>query len=354
MKAALIGLPQSGKSTLFAAITGHSPLSGQTGQEHLASVKVPDERLKVLAKMYNPPKITHATLEFVDFPGFSLATPQGQSEFKRHAANLRTCDVLVAVLRAFDSAAVPAYRDRVDPAADLAELRTELVFADLEILTNRIDRLHKQMTKPTSTHDHDRRELALLERCKEALEQDRPLSSVTQSDEEKQMLKTYAFLTQRPLAVVVNVNEGDLKKPPKLDTKDLAHLLVLSAEIEAEIAQLDPADRPAFLADIGISEPALDSLVRTCYETVGYISFITVGEDEVRAWSVQKGATAVEAAGKVHTDIARGFIRAETVAYDDLVAAGDMKRAKAAGKVRQEGKGYVVKDGDVILFKFNV
>jgi GTP-binding protein YchF len=354
MKAALIGLPQSGKSTLFTAITGHSPAPAQTGQEHIASVKVPDPRLDVLARMFKPDRITQATLEFVDFPGFSLATPQGQGEFRRHAANLRTCDVLVAVVRAFSNPDVPPYRDRIDPAADLAELHTELVFADLEVVTGRMDRLKKQIAKPTSTREHDRRELALLERCQTALESDRALSGVTQFEEDRQTLKSFSFLTHRPLVVVINVDETDLGKPPPLRREDLAHVLTLSAPIEAEIAQLDAADRAVFLADLGITEPASDNLIHACYRAMGLISFLTVGDNEARAWSIPAGLTAVEAAGKVHTDMARGFIRAETVAFDDLAAAGDMKAAKAHGKVRLEGKGYVVKDGDVILFRFNV
>jgi len=354
MKAALIGLPQSGKSTLFTAITGHVPPPAQAGQEHLASVKVPDPRLDVLAKMYKREKIVPATLEFVDFPGFTLTTPQGQGEFRRHVASLRTCDVIVAVIRAFENPNVPAYRNRVDPAADLSELRTELGFADLEVASARIERLRKQIAKPTPSQEHDKRELALLERCQEALEADRPLSGVTQNDEERQVLRSFAFLTQRPLVVVMNVNESDVNKPVPINRQDLAHLVVLSAPIEAEIAQLDPEDRPAFLADIGIAEPALDSLVHACYKAMGLLSFLTIGEHEVRAWSLSAGSTALEAAGKVHTDMARGFIRAETVAYDDLIAAGDMKTAKAAGKVRLEGKSYIVKDGDVILFRFNV
>ncbi len=354
MKAALIGLPQSGKSTLFTAITGHTPPPGQMIQEHLASLKVPDPRLGILAEMYKPERVVPATLDLIDFPGFSLTTPQGQAEFRRHAANVRTCDALVAVVRAFQNEGVPPYRDRIDPAADLAELRTEIVFADLEVVTTRIEKLQKQITKPIPTQEHDKRELVVLERCREALEKDQPILAVGQNEEERAMLRSYSFLTQRPLVVVVNVNEGDIGKPVPLAEKYLANMLVLSAPIESEIAQLDPADRPAFLSDLGIAEPALDVLVRAVYDAVGLVSFLTVGEDEVRAWSVRKGSNAVEAAGKVHTDIARGFIRAETVAYTDLIAAGDMKGAKAHGKVRLEGKNYIVQDGDVILFRFNV
>ena len=354
MKVALIGLPQSGKTTLFAAVTGQPSDPAQMGQEHAAVVKVPDPRLQVLADLHGLDRTVQATLDFVDFPGSSLETPHGQAEFRRHVANMRTCDALVAVLRAFESDAAPPYRDRVDPAEDLEELRAELVFADLEVATGRIDRLRKQVTKPTPTQDHDKKELALLERCAEALENDRTISGLLQVEEERQMVRNFAFLTQRPLVVALNVNETDLDKPPSLQCDDAAEVLSLSAEIEAEIAQLDPADRPAFLADLGVAEPALESLVHACYGALGLISFLTVGKDEVRAWAIPAETPAIEAAGKVHTDIARGFIRAETIPYDDLADAGDMKTAKAAGKVRLEGKSYIVQDGDVILFRFNV
>jgi len=354
MKVALIGLPQSGKTTLFSAITGQAPSPSQIGQEHIAVVKVPDPRLQVLADMHKLDRTVPATLDFVDFPGASLATPHGQAEFRRHVANMRTCDALVAVLRAFDSDSIPPYRDRIDPAADLEELRAELVFADLEVVTGRIERLRTQVTKPTPAQEQDRHELALLERCQEALENDRPVSGALASDEERQMVRNFAFLTQRPLVLVVNVSEADLGQPPSLQCDDAAVVLALSAEIEAEIAQLDEADRPEFLADLGITEPARDSLIHACYQALGLLSFLTVGKDEVRAWAIAADTPAIEAAGKVHTDIARGFIRAETIPYDDLAEAGDMKTAKAAGKVRLEGKTYIVQDGDVILFRFNV
>ncbi len=354
MRVALIGLPQSGKTTLFSAVTGQEVSPAQMGQEQMAVVKVPDARLPVLADMYHPERIVHATLDFVDFPGIALNTPQGQSEFRRHAANMRNADALVVILRQFASDASPPYRERLDPSADLAELTTELYLADLEVATNRVERLRKQVTKPTPTQEQDKRELALLERCQEALENEKPISSVIHADEEAGVIKSYAFLTLKPWVLVVNVNESDLGEGVDLAGVGDAVVLTLSAEIEAEIAQLDEADRADFMADLGIAEPARDQLVRGCYDALGLISFLTVGDDEVRAWTIPQGTTAVEAAGKIHSDIARGFIRAETVTYEDLTDAGDMKAAKAAGNVRLEGKSYVVQDGDVINFRFNV
>lgn len=354
MKFALVGPPQSGKSTLFCAITGQAPDPAYGGVERRAVVKVPDARLDFLAGIYKPRKYTEATLEFLDIPGISLEDAHGQAEFRRCMADLRTCDGLVAVVRAFKSDAVVAYRNRVDPKADLDELHAELLFADLEQVTNRIDKLEKQSGKPSKTQEADKRELALMQRIRTLLESEKPVSDAVHNDEESKIVSSFGFLTQKPLMVVVNVAEADLAKPPPFEHATARATIALSAEIEAEIAQLSAEDRPAFMADLGLGEPARNRLIRTCYEAVGLISFLTAGEEEVRAWTIRRGMSAVEAAGKIHSDIARGFIRAETVAFADLKAGGDMKGAKAAGKVRLEGKTYIVQDGDVILFRFGV
>lgn len=355
MKIALIGPPQSGKTTLFRAVTGQADEPTHGIQERVAVVKVPDTRLDFLAKLYNPKKFTPASIEFVDVPGFSQITAAQQAEFRRHIPNLKLCDGLVAVVRAFENPDVPPYRDRVNPRADLDELYSELIFADLETTANRIERLEKSLTKPTKTHEQEKRELAFLQRCREALESERPLSDVAGSDEDRKLVKGFRFLTQMPIVVVTNVSDRDAANPPLVEFPLARAVVGLCANNEAEIAQLDPADRQAFLDDLGVKEPARDRLIRACYEAVGLISFLTCGPDEVRAWSIPKGTPAVEAAGKIHTDIARGFIRAETVGYDDFFAAkGDMKIAKANGKIRLEGKTYVVHDGDIIYFRFNV
>ncbi len=354
MKIAFVGPPQSGKTTLFRAVTGlfEDPTHGMG--EHVAVVKVPDPRLDFLAALYKPKKYTPATIEVVDVPGFSQVTAQQQAEFRRHIPSLKLCDGLVAVVRAFDNPLVPAYRDRVDPKADLEELHAELIFADLETVANRIERLEKALTKPTKTHDQEKRELAVLQRCRDALENEKPLSDVVTTDEEQKLVRGFRFLTQMPLVVVVNVSDRDAAAPALFGYPHASAMVGLCANTEAEIAQLDPGDRQAFLDDLGVKEPAKDRLVRACYDALGLISFLTYGEDEVRAWSIRRGTVAVDAAGEIHSDLARGFIRAETVAFEDLKAAGDMKAAKAAGKVRLEGKTYVVQDGDCILIKFNV
>ncbi len=354
MKIAFVGPPQSGKSTLFRAVTGQPAGAHPAMGEQLAAVKVPDKRLDVLEKLYKPKKYTEATMDVLDVPGFSHETSAQQNEFRKALPSIRQCDALVAVLRAFDSDSVQPYRNRVDPKADLDELLTELLFCDLETVTTRIEKLEKALTKPTKTHDLEKRELELMNRLRKTLEAEQPITAALESDDERKALASFAFLTELPLIVLINVNESQAAAPPPFSYEHARANIALCADTEEQIAQLEPADRQAFLEDLGVKEPARDRLIQACYDAVGLISFLTCGEDEVRAWSIRRGSDAVEAAGKIHTDIARGFIRAETVAYDDLVAAGDMKSAKFANKVRLESKHYIVQDGDVINFRFNV
>ncbi|GMV96002.1 MAG: redox-regulated ATPase YchF [Phycisphaerae bacterium] len=353
MRIAFIGPLSSGKSTLFRAVTGQQAAGHHAG-EQLAAVKVPDNRLDWLAERYHPRKYTEATLECLDVPGFSQETAALQAEFRKSLPSIRKCDALVAVVRAFDNPSVPPYRNRVDARADLDELIAELIFCDLEAVATRIERLEKSLKKPTKTHEAEKKELELMHRLQAALEAERPVAGAVQTDDERRMLAGFQFLTELPLIAVINVNESQAAASPPFEFPAARATLSLCAETEAQIAQLEPADRRAFLEDLGVKESARDRLIRTCYDAVGLISFLTCGEDEVRAWPIRKGTTAVDAAGKIHSDLARGFIRAETVGWADLVAAGDMKAARAAGKVRLEGKTYVVQDGDVINIRFSV
>ena len=353
MRIAFIGPTQSGKSTLFRAVTGQETASHHTG-EQLAVVKVPDQRLDWLAAKYNPKKYTEATIECLDVPGFSQETAAGQSEFRKSLPSIRKCDALVAVVRAFDNASVQSYRNRIDARADLDELVSELIFCDLEAVTTRVDRLEKGLKKPTKTHEQDKKELELMQRLQKALESEQPVASVIHSDEERKMLAGFQFLTELPLISVINVGEDKAAAAPPFEHAAAKATISLCAETEAQIAELEPADRKVFLEDLGLKESARDRLIRTCYDTVGLISFLTAGEDEVRAWPILKGTNAVDAAGKIHSDLARGFIRAETVGWQDLITLGDMKAAKAAGKIRLEGKTYIVQDGDVINIRFSV
>lgn len=356
MRVALVGPPLSGKSTLFAAVAeaggSHVDLS-RPDQPHLAVVKVPDERLTWLAEHYQPKKVTPAELEFLDLPGLDLRDEASRRQSRQHWAAMRQSDMLVFVLRAFEDPSAPAYRDRVDPAADLDELLAEMLFADLEQVTNRIEKLEVAVRKPTPRREEHQRELAVMQRLRDALEEEQPISSAVQSEAEDKLIRSFAFLSQKPMLVVLNVSEDDAGEP---GPEELAGLqcVQLSARIEEEIAQLDEAERQEFMSDLGLETSARDRLIRACYRSLQLISFLTVGEDECRAWTVPAGTTAVEAAEEIHSDIARGFIRAETVSYEDLRRAGEMKTARSQGTIRLEGKAYQVQDGDVINFRFNV
>ena len=352
MKAALIGLPQSGKSTVFSAVTGAAPDPYAPPEPRHAVVKISDVRLDYLTKLEKPKKYTEATINFVDIPGVALDDPKGRDDWRRLLPEIRQAEVLVVVVREFDNPSVPAYRQRVDAKADLAIVWDELVFADLEAVTNRVEKLGKSLHKPTKTQDADKREHALLLKCQAALEASEPLSNVISHDERRQV-SSFAFVTDKPIVVVRNISEDAETTDDVWDVPHAEAVMTLKAEMESEIAQLPPEDRPAFMEEMGLAESALDRLIKTCYEACGLISFLTMGPEEVRAWTIRRGATAVEAAGKIHTDLARSFIRAETVAFDDLVAHKDMKGAKAAGRVRKEGKTYVVQDGDVMLILAN-
>ncbi len=356
MRVAMIGPPLSGKSTLFAAVAeaggSHVDLS-RPDQPHLAVVKVPDERLIWLGEQYSPKKITPAELEFLDLPGMDLSSEAGRNRAKAHWADMRQSDMLVFVVRAFESTAVPAHRDRVDAAADVEELLAEMLFADLEQVIARIEKLEVSIRKPTVKQDEQKREMELMQRLRDALEAEKSINDAISNETEAKLIRSFAFLSQKPVLVVSNCSEADAVKegPQQINAQPC---IQLSAEIEEELAELSPEDRGDFLKDLGLQSPARDRLIKACYKAMNLVSFLTVGQDECRAWTVPAGTEAPEAAGHIHTDIARGFIRAETVAYEDLHEAGDMKGAKAAGKVRLEGKHYVVQDGDVINFRFNV
>ena len=356
MRVALVGPPQSGKSTLFAAVAeaGGSDVDlSRPDQPHLAVVKVPDERLGWLSDLENSRKITPAELEFVDLPGFDLSDEAGRNRARTHWQTMEQADMLVFVVAGFADPAVPAYRGRVDAAADVGELMAEVLFADLERVTARIEKLEAAIRKPTSHRDEDLRELELMKRLHETLEAERPISEAIEHEAESKRVRSFQFLTLKPTLVVVNCGEDDAADAGPTELAGLP-CTQLAAKIEEEIARLDPAERGEFLGDLGLSAPARDRLIRACYDRLNLISYLTAGPIESRAWSIPAGTDAVTAAGEIHTDIARGFIRAEVVAYEDLHSAGDMKAAKAAGKVRLEGKQYVVQDGDVVLFRFNV
>ena len=356
MNAALIGLLQSGKSTILASVSGKAiPAVGATAIEE-AIVAVPDERIDWLAEYSKPKKLTHATIDCLDVPGFNFTDDHGRAAARRLINQIRTVDLLVLVVRAFENATVPPYRDTVDPARDLTELQTELLLADLELVATRIERLEKQIHKPTKSQAHDKAELALQKKLQEAIESEQPISAAIETHAEREMIKSLGFLTLKPITVAVNVGEDRLN-----ETFDFSGRLggsvpvaTICAKLENELTQLDADSRAEFMTDLGIGQTAASKFVKSCYSALGLISFLTIGSDELRAWPIQKGTTAHDAAGKVHTDIKRGFIRAETFGFDQLKEYGSEKALKAAGKIRLEGKDYIVQDGDIINFRFNV
>lgn len=349
MNAALIGLPYTGKSTLFSALTCRPVDPFAPPEPRHAVIHVPDERLSRLAAIFHPKKIVEATIDFVDVPGCKLDDAKGQQEWRRLLPHARQADLLVVVLRMFESSSAPPSLGRIDPHAEFQAMWDEFLFADLDAVTTRVDRLHAAMKKPTRTHEQEKRELALLERCRTALESNQPLSSVGHSEEERKQLASFAFLTEKPVLCVLNVSDDQAGQTFDFSFPHVHSMVSMSCSIEAELARLDPRDRQAFLADLGLSKTVRDEFIRACHDAAGYLTFLTGSAEDVHAWALRKGGTALDAATRIHTEIAQGFIRAETIAFDELMACGDLKNARAAGKVRKEGKTYTVHDGDYIV-----
>lgn len=346
MKVALVGLMQSGKSTLLSGISGKGVRASSGGVVEEV-VGVPDERLDWLAEHYERRKPVHATVDCLDLPGLAFGDEHTRAAARRLFEQVRTVDMFVIVVK--------AYGDGANPAKDLTELQTEFLLADLELVTTRIDKLEKQINKPTKTQTHDKAELALQLKLQEGLEAEKPVKAIIENEHELELVKSLGLLTLKPMMVVANVGESQLGKEFKFDNLDESvEVVSLCAKLESELAQLDADSRTEFMADLGITAPAVNRFVQSCYATLGLISFLTIGKGEVRAWPIRRGTSALDAAGKVHTDMKRGFIRAETMAFSDLKELGNEKAVKAAGKVRLEGKNYIVQDGDVIKFRFNV
>lgn len=353
MQAAIIGLLQSGKSTLVSAISGkHMPPAGTTAIEE-AIVSVPDERVDWLSRLHNCKKTSHATIDCLDVPGFNFADEHGRTAARRHLQQIRTVELLLLVVRAFQD---PLVGGKADPAGELTQLKTELLLADLELVAKRIENLEKHMKKPGKVEAHDKAELALHQKLEAAIEQEKPIIAAIETDEERQMVKSLGFLTLKPMVVVINVAEGQLQERFDLGGALGADTPVVQvcAKLAFELSQLDEKSRAEFMAEMSIAESTVSRLVRSCYDALGLITFLTAAPSEARAWQVTKGTTALKAAGKIHSDIQRGFIRAETISFSDLKELGSEKAVKAAGKARLEGKDYTVQDGDVILFRFNV
>ncbi len=359
MKIAIIGLANSGKTTVFNALTCGTAettayASGQL-EPNLAMVKVPDGRLEVLAQMFKPKKTTYADVQYVDVAGLSGGRPSGGLP-PALLNYLGSADALLHVVRGFPDAGVPHPDGTVNMARDLQAVDLELAFADLAIIERRLTRISAEITK-LAAKDKELRsaERELLLRLQAALEVETPIRAVAMSEEEERSIRGYQFLTAKPLLLVPNIGEAQLAAPPTVVYPQSKSAVVpLAGKIEAELAQLDAADARSFMDDLGISRPARDLVIQRSYDLLGLISFLTAGPDEVRAWTIRRGTPAVEAAGSIHSDLQRGFIRAEIVAYADLMKAGGMVEAKKQGTVRMEGKTYLVQDGDICHFLFNV
>jgi GTP-binding protein YchF len=366
MQTAIVGLARSGKTTVFNTLTrGHAETGGFGGvQLNVGVVKVPDERLTKLADIFKPKKIVHADVTYVDLPAPPPSTEGhiGTEELPaEHLARLREADALVHVVRAFDDPSVPHPDGTVDPRRDLEQLDLEFMLADLALVDRRLERLATSGRHGSAAErEANEREEVVLKRLKEALAAGTPIRDVELDVDEEKAIRGFRFLTQKPVLVLLNIGEADLPRVDALVSQvgaayDHRHALVdaLSAKIEMELGELEPDEARVFMDELGLRESGLNRVIARSYELLGLISFLTAGPDEVRAWPVPDGSTAVDAAGTIHTDLARGFIRAETVAYDDLVTLGSTAEARKAGRLRSEGKTYRVRDGDVLEILFS-
>jgi GTP-binding protein YchF len=357
MKIGLFGFPMTGKTTMFRLLTGvEAPAYAKNGEARVAMAKVPDPRLERLTVMYSPKKRTPATIEYLDLAGVE----KGQAAKALPLDQLRTADALVHVVRSFHGS-VPRSKGSIDPVHDVAAMETEFILADLIVAEKRVEKLKLQLRK--TNRDEDKQELDLLRRIIQALDQVTPLRNLEFNEQERFQLRGYTFLSLKPLLIAINVDESDASRLTQgaagfgleeFTKKPQTEVVALSAKIEAEIAQLDDEDARSFMADLGIDDPALDRMIRASYSLLGRMSFFTVGEDECRAWTVRRGTPARAAAGTIHSDIERGFIRAELVGYADLVSAGSWSACRDKGTLRLEGKNYVIQDGDVVNFRFAV
>ena len=365
MKLGIVGLPNVGKSTLFNAITQAGAESANypfcTIEPKVGIVAVPDERLDKLAEMYNPKKITPATVEFVDIAGLVKGASKGEGLGNKFLSHIREVDAIVHVVRCFEDPNIVHVDGKIGPARDIETINMELIFADMEMVEKRIERTKKLMKGGDKKYQP---ELDMLERIYDALENGKSARTLEYTKEEKEFLKEVSLLTLKPVIYAANVSEDDfangiennrfVAELTEIANAENAEVLPICAKIEEEISELDESEKAPFLEELGIEESGLNRLIKKSYHLLGLISYLTAGEPEVRAWTIKNGTKAPQAAGKIHTDFERGFIRAEVVSFDDLMASGTYAQAREKGLVRLEGKDYVMNDGDIVLFRFNV
>ena len=363
MKMGIVGLPNVGKSTMFNAITKAGAECANypfcTIEPNVGVVAVPDERLQKLAEIYHPQKVTPAVIEFVDIAGLVKGASHGEGLGNKFLSHIREVDSIVEVVRCFEDTNIVHVDGSIDPIRDIETINLELVFADLETIEKRIDNVKKKIKADKKYAQ----ELEVLEKVKEWLSQGKPTRTMALNEEEKEILKDAFLLTMKPILYIANVSEEQLsnaendenvKKVKEYAKQENAAVIPLCVKIEEELASLEGEDQKEMLEALGLEESGLDKVIKTSYDLLGLMSFLTAGEPEVRAWTIKKGTKAPEAAGKIHSDIERGFIRAEIISYDDLIKEGSVAAVKEKGLMRLEGKDYVMQDGDIVLFRFNV